>query len=435
MKKIKSIIIILGILIVIIVIILIIIIRQNTNEADNLITDSEYEEAEQNYAYIEEIEDYLKVKKCVNSYLSVINIENSAFYGYDENSNYVNLMSDEDINSYMYEVLSEEYINKNSINTSNIRNYVYEIEEDCFFIPLEMVYKGETENVKAYGVYGLIETQDFEPMMECYLIVNIDSNNNTYSIEQLESREEISTISVSVPDEIEEKDNNVFSELGLVREELIQEYINDFKRLALAYPEVLYDQFLDEEYRDKKFGSLESFEEYISQNEEEIESINPTEYQVTEYDEYTQYFTIDQNGNYYFFNSTTPGEYKIILDTYTIDLPQFTETYNSATDQQKVALNIDKFIKAINEADYKYAYNCLADSYKENYFNTQEEFETYVEENFYTSSTVTYNEFSTQGEYYTYSVTLTNDETEEQMTKTFIVQLGEETEFVLSFDR
>ena len=128
-------------------------------------------------------------------------------------------------------------------------------------------------------------------------------------------------------------------------------------------------------------------------------------------------------------------EYTLILDTYTIDLPEFLEKYNNSTDQQKVALNIDKFMQAINAKDYKYAYNCLADSFKNNYFKTQEEFENYAKENFYSSNNVEYNEFDTQGDVYTYSVILTDKETSEQKNKTFIVKLEEGTEFVLSFNR
>ena len=127
--------------------------------------------------------------------------------------------------------------------------------------------------------------------------------------------------------------------------------------------------------------------------------------------------------------------FSIILDTYTIDLPEFTEKYNSANENQKVALNIDKFMTAINAKDYKYAYNCLAGSFKNNYFKTEAEFENYAKANFYESNTVAYNTFETQGDLYTYSVTITDTKTANKKQKTFIMQLGEGTEFVMSFDR
>lgn len=435
MKKVKYMIIALVIIMVIIGIMLLVIKTREKNNKENLITDIEYEVENDNYSEIQQINEYLEIKKCVSIYLSYLNVNAAECYGYDEDGNYINLASDEDINSNIINLLSDEYINKNSISISNVRNYIYQIEDESFFIPLEIISKGNSDNVKTFGVYGLIETQDFVPITECFLIVNIDENNMTFSIEQFDNKDEIYNVKVNIPNEIQEKDNNVFSELGLIQEELIQEYINDFKRLALAYPDKLYNDFLDEEYRNKRYGNLEAFRKYISENKDRIESINLEKYQVTDYVGYTQYYAIDENGKYYIFNAENPAKYKILLDTYTIDLPEFTEKYNSATEQQKVALNIDKFMQAINAKDYKYAYGCLADSFKNNYFKTQAEFENYAKENFFEINTIEYNEFNTQGDVYTYSVILKDKSTGDQKAKTFIMRLGEGTDFEMSFNR
>ncbi len=439
MKKIRNIIILL-IVIISIIILGIIFISVQQKEREITETNESIEIMQQETTLEEsnkvmEIDEYLEIKKCIGSYLNELNIDSSAYYGYDESGNYVNLASDNDNNSSIINLLSDEYVKKNSIELSNVRNYTYKIESDCFFIPVEIVNKGNTDNVKSFGVYGLVENQEFVPMFESYLIINIDKNNRTYSIEQLNSKDEVYNVKVNVPSEIIEKDNNVFSEVGVTQEDLIHEYINDLKRLAFGYPEKLYNSFLDKEYKNRKFGNLDEFKKYISENRDEIEGINPEKYQISEYEGYIQYYIIDQNNKEYVFNVKTPMDYKIMLDVYTIDLPQFTEKYKTATSQEKVALNIDKFMQAINAKDYKYAYNCLADSFRNNYFKTQADFENYAKENFYSRNTVGYNQFDTQGEYYTYSIVLTNKETEEQKNKTFIMQLGEGTDFKLSFNR
>lgn len=49
--------------------------------------------------------------------------------------------------------------------------------------------------------------------------------------------------------------------------------------------------------------------------------------------------------------------FTVILDTYTIDLPEFTEKYTKASDEEKVLLNIQKGFTAINDKDYRYVYN------------------------------------------------------------------------------
>lgn len=438
MKKIRNLMIILVILLIIIVAICIIAKGKNYGRSINnpeSVGITEGRASKEIANKLVNIEEYLEVKKCVNSYLDELNVNSSRYYGRDESNSYIKLVSEEDINKYMYEVLSEDYINKNSINTNNVRDYVYKIENDYLFEIIELVNKGNTDNVKAFGVYGVIMTQEYEPLMECYIIVNVDENNRTFSVEQLKNKDELNNIEINVPAEIYEKDNNVFSQTGMAYEDLIKEYINHYKRLSLAYPELVYNSFLDDDYKAKRFGSFEEYKEYIDANRNEIIGINPAEYKVSEQGDYTQYIIKDDNSKYYIFNSKIPCDYKVILDTYTIDLPEFTEQYNSATEQQKVAMNIDKFIKAINAKDYKYAYNCLADSFKNNYFKTQEEFENYAKQNFYENNSVEYKEFDTKGEYYTYLVTLTKKDTKEQKNKTFVMKLGEETKFEMSFDR
>ena len=438
MKNIKFILVLLVIFIVVLITILII--TKNNKDPEIVYTEKDIEEMKKEMPIestnkVNDINSYIKVRNCANIYLSEININNSSYFGHDESGNYINLASENDINNYMYQVLSKEYINKNSITLDNIRSFVYRIEEECFYVPIEVYEKGNTENVKSYGVYGVILTQEFKPIEDSYIIINIDNINNTFSVEQLKGRDELESIVVNTPNEIEQKDNNVIPNIVLTDEEVIKAYINDYKRLALAYPEIAYNVLLDEEYKNRRFDSVKNFKEYVNQNKEEIISINPVEYLVYEENEYNQYIVKDSNNKYYIINAENPSNYRIMLDMYTIDIPQFIDKYNNGTEQEKVALNIDKFVQSINNSDYKYAYSCLADSFKNNYFKTQEEFEIYAKESFYSNSRVEYKDFNVQGDLYTYIVVLTNTATNEQMTKTFIVQLDEGTDFKLSFNR
>ena len=228
---------------------------------------------------------------------------------------------------------------------------------------------------------------------------------------------------------------NEFEILNVSTGDLLSTYFNKYKDDIFADLEKAYNT-LDEEYRQKKFGSIDNYKTYLQERYQEIALSKIVSYKIYDKnDEYTQYICIDNNGNYYIFNETGIMQYTVMLDAYTIDLPEFLEKYNNGTAQQKVALNIEKFVQAINDKSYNYAYNCLADSFKNNYFKTQEEFETYVKANFFENNSVKYNNFEVQGELYTYSVTITNKVTNEEINKTFIMQLEEGTEFVLSFDR
>lgn len=433
MKNIKRLLIISIIVLIILISIIFMLMKTGGNMENREILDGETD-IEQ-IKKMANIDDYLEVKNSMVKYLDTINVNSSAFYTYNDNGERIQTVKDDYINEQIMQVLSQEYISKKSINTNNVRDYIYKIDGKSFFTPIEIVEKGSKQNVKSFGVYGLITTMKYEPVGKIYMIVNIDKNNLTFSVQEVNSKEELDNSTVNIPNEIQEKENNTYEQIRRTYEDLLREYINDYKILSLAYPELLYNNFFDNEYKTKKFGNVENFKKYVNENKNQIIRIYPEKYEISEETENTQYTVIDSNQKKYIFNSKNASEYKILLDTYTISSPQDIEKYKEYNEQQKVALNIDKFIQAINDSDYKYAYNCLADSYKNNYFRTQADFETYAKQNFYTKSTIGYKQFSMEGEVYTYSVVLTNQKTGEKMNKTFICRLGEGTAFELSFNK
>ena len=99
-------------------------------------------------------------------------------------------------------------------------------------------------------------------------------------------------------------------------------------------------------------------------------------------------------------------------------------------------MNIDKFFQMINRQDYKTAYSCIAQSYKNNYFKTEEEFITYAKNNFYTYNDVTYKNYEQKGSYlYTFNINLsdlTKENSEEKEIK-IIMQLNDDLNFEMSF--
>ena len=126
-----------------------------------------------------------------------------------------------------------------------------------------------------------------------------------------------------------------------------------------------------------------------------------------------------------------------MLDTYTLDIPEFVTKYKSSNPQEKVILNINKFMLAINDKDYKYAYSILADSFKEKNFKTQQDFENYVKTKFFEKNEFSYQKFGNEANtYYTYVVKITDasKKSNQEITKTFIVLLEKETDFKLSFN-
>lgn len=360
----------------------------------------------------------------------------------------------------IYSLLNKEYIENNAISVDNVLDKIPQYEQMNNYITRE-VYVITGDKYSTFYAKTKLSEKDI------YYIVNMDSASNAFEIIPIDSEIYNRKINETIEsnqqyeDTVELNDYNKVTYIYLEEIDIVQKYFQDYLNNALFNPESSYN-LLNEEYRTKKFGSLDEYKQYVEKNKEILSSmckkVRRTSEEFEDYTKYEEYYAevsrngldkyrieetegkerlicIDTYGNYYIFNIDSIMNYTLILDTYTIDLPEFTEKYNSATDEQKVAMNIDKFIKAINAKDYKYAYNCLADSFKNNYFKTQEEFENYAKQNFYENNSVEYKEFDTNGEYYTYSVTLTKKDTKEQKNKTFVMKLGEETKFEMSFDR
>ena len=175
----------------------------------------------------------------------------------------------------------------------------------------------------------------------------------------------------------------------------------------------------------------------MKNNEEKYSKLRLDKYQISKEDDYIKYVCIDQNGNYYIFtqNEDDLVGYNIILDTYTIDLPEFIEKYNSVEENEKVLLNIQKIFLAINSGDYNYVYNKLDNTFKSNNFPTLSQFEEYAKQNFYANNKVSYGKYQKNGEVYVYNIQISDADNLQQaiIRKTFVMQLKEGTDFVMSF--
>ena len=440
LKKLKRIIIILLIIIVIIFILLLSILNNKKQEEEQIkeeiaqMVDTS-EEQQELMQFITDKKEYLNISNCLTKFISELNVKKSSYYGRDEKNNYTIVVSEDIINQNICNMLSQEYINENNIDLKNVREFVYKIEEKCFYVPVEVYSISNTENIRSYGIYGVIEDIEYNPITESYLILNVDENNQTFSVEVLDNIEQIKNKEGNNITEIPNKENNIYSDIiGVIDEKLIQEYINSYKRLALGYPEIIYNNYLDNDYKDKKYGTLEQYKEYVKNNKEEIKSINLKEYAILEEENYTQYIGIDQNGKYYIFNVATIFDYKMLLDNYTVDIAYFTRKYENSNSIEKCAYNIQKCIEAINNKDYLYVYNKLDNTFKENNYKTQESFIKVIKDKLYKVNVVDKHTVSNEGNIYIYDLIIKDkNSSDKKIPMKVIMQLKEGTDFVMSF--
>lgn len=429
-------------IIVIIIVILLFIQLQNKDDIGNIndVMEENGEDFTQTYGTTAngniDSASYLDVMNCAKKYFDALNIKNDVYYGYDENGNYGLIVEEKVLKQNIYDKLSKNYIMKNNISIQNIYEKVETLNTSILIVPLE-ISMFQNNNLKSFIIHALLETQgDYKVLKETFAIVNIDITNNSYSIEPLSGNyKNIAEVKVSQLDtEIEVNENNKFTPSYGTNEEMSKDYINLYKRLALGSPEKLYN-LLEEEYRNAKFVSLENFRGYIQSKQERIRGIRLEKYQVTRKDNYTQYVCVDQNDKYYIFREISPMQYTVILDTYTMDLPEFTEKYEKASNEDKVLMNIQKFFDAINDGDYKYAYNKLDETYKANNFKTQADFENYLKSNFFAQNKLSAGKAEKQGDIYLYNVTISDasEKDDKTVTTSFVMQLKEGTDFVMSF--
>lgn len=374
--------------------------------------------------------DFFTVQLCVNKYIMYLTEKDT---------------------ETLYKLLDKAYIKKFNITEDNVLQHVEDLSGNITFKAKKMYFEEVNENFyKYYAIGEIIESnteEEFTREEEMKITVNMDIDNMLFSIVPYgyggtfyeKDEESISGTQNQVKnEEVEIKDRYECNELEYVAisiDDLILLYFNDYKTCALTNPEQAYE-LLDKDYREKRFKNLEEYKSYISDNKNKIINDVLKSYKIKVDDETTTYICLGSYEDYYIFSENSVMDYTVILDTYTVDLPEFVEKYNSTNEQGKVALNIQKFVQSINDKNYRYAYNCLSDGFKNNYFKNQQSFENYIEQNLYESNEINYIEFETQGELYTYKVQFTEKENynSQIIEKTFIMKLGEGTDFELSFN-
>ena len=400
---------------------------------------------------VEDRERIYMVEQCISSYLDTININNSSYYMYDESGNQEKSV---DENEIILNLLTKEYTSKNNITKNNIENYVDKLDKDVFFVPLQMKYINNGD-IYQYAMIGYITDFDYNIIKEVGFKVNLDMSATktgdpdlSFTIEPINGEiNNIDEVQLEIKlTSVEKNDYNIVQYITTNTEEDCKRYLDYYKKMALSNPEEAYNR-LDEEYRNLRFGSLDAYKQYIEENKKDIQSIQISQYMTNTENGVKQNIAKDKYGKIYIFEGVDLFDLSIKLDTYTIETATFKEQYENGNEEVKVQMNINKFILMINNQDYEAAYNLLDDNFKNNYFNTLEEFIDYVKVYMYRYNNLELRNFNVNGNVYICDVTLkdaTNgkyiDETKGTggsgylLERTFYIQLTGDKDFKISFE-
>lgn len=275
----------------------------------------------------------------------------------------------------------------------------------------------------AVGITCVIITLNF---------INVEENENLTNINKIEH---VNNNNIIIDEQIKEYQNQIYqnttSEEQLEEEnkysdlEMMQIYLADFQAQVFNNVGNAYN-LLNEEYREKRFGNIDRFKQYITEKQHQLSNIKIMQYKVEEGYDYTVYKGTDEHGNYYHIIKNENMEYSIILDNYTM------QDYSDASTVEKIEKSVEKFILMLNSADYWNAYNVLEQTFKAAYFPTEQDFINYIKNNWFARNIIASKEVTEEGVCIITikdSIALTANKIQKQ----FKVNLGEEMEFTIEF--
>lgn len=298
------------------------------------------------------------------------------------------------------------------------------------------------DNVSIYYVYTKIRdknTLDISNEDDFYCTVILDKYNNTFSIKingKEYSENDLNAISKYSTSEVKLEGNNRYSEVIIYNEDIIKKYFNEYLKNVLYKAEIAYEM-LDEEYRSKKFNNIGVFNEYVNNNKFNLVNSTILKYSVDHFDKYTQYTILDNNNNYYIIKENNVMDFSILLDNYTVETEKFNEEYSNATDNVKIATNIDKIFKMINNKEYKNIYEkYLNIGFKNNYFSNYQKFEEFINDKFFNYNYLGSTSVDKQNGYYVATVNYKDgiSSAAESRVINIIMRLNQDNSFEFSFE-
>lgn len=464
MKQKKILIVIAVAIIIILIITGIILLVKNSNEDKVFDNSEEAEEVSdsesEDYTLIESQENkevmrvkdnriFYTIENCIKKYEAFVNLD------YNKQVNdlgYPSLAAEYEIDNEnakkeaILKLLDKDYIKDNGIDGNTLYNYIDESIQETTVEALKINKLENEEGISTEGYSVYAKKTNNGKTENLYYIVKIDTDEEVFCIYPINVNvyNDIDDIKIKNNTEyIEANDRNTFVYASINYGQIAARYFQEYKQLLLNDPEMAYSK-LDENYRNKKFGSIDEFYKFIEKNKEDIQLMQIYQYNYDSYTDYNEYLAKDRYENLYMFQENAPKDYVVKLDTYTILTEEFKENYKKSGGEEKVKIQMDVFRQMINSQDFKSAYNVLDENFKQNNFNTQEQFEQFIKENAFKYNKMEFRNVTEEDGVYVCEVTMTDltnggyvDETKKDINQynwNFITKLEDAENFKISFN-
>ncbi len=383
---------------------------------------------------------FFSAENCINTFIQMLNDDATNYYGYDENNNYTKIVSDKEINDIRINLLDNNYIKKNNINTSNFKEKIETYDKNIMFTPIKMkMIEGGWSNI--LFTYGIItDKESYEYIKDIYFKIYIDKKNNTFSLEpiELKNNETFDNFEIEYRDlNIEKNDNNIYEskDNDSLPENVAKKYMGYVKRLMVTKPELMYSR-LEEKYKNAKFDEYNKFYKYVLNNKATIINAMLKEYKTSIDENIYKIIIKDQYSNIYTIYENNIMDFTIRLDNYTILEDEILEKYNSSTNLNKINMQLARIIESINNKDYEFTYKRINEEFKKQNFANINEFENFIKNNFFDKNEINNISYTEENEIYILSCTIKNsNNSDETKDIKILIKLLENTELEISFSK
>lgn len=357
--------------------------------------------------------------------------------------------------------LNSDFINEDQINENNIFQKLEQYNNINSYMTVDM-YNYIGNGAISYYTKGIIDNRNV------YFILALDQTNGTFDIIPITGEKYNNILNGDLSDEVNNdrmisgKEYNFYSMLDFDDQGLAKKYYQEFITLMLASTDETYN-FLDEQYRNLRFPTINNFNQYINNNKEKFQTIYKvtsddgrdefnslsdylqfitenssaqlTNYAVVDNGESKQYVCLDGYNNYYIFNVKSPGDFTVYLDNHIIDTNSFIEKYDKSSEENKCALNAEKIKDAINTQDYSYIYSKLDNRFKSNKFPSEDNLRLYLQSQLFNATEFEYSKVKKNSEIYEINL-IAKDKTGKntvQKNVTIIMKLLDNRDYTMSF--
>ena len=323
-------------------------------------------------------------------------------------------------------ILDKTFINQNSITSLNINESLsMYIQYDYNIVN---IYQQATEEI---FVTYLVECTQNSSNNKIYIFLAVDNTNGTYKIYPTQnSKQQYANKNL-----IEQNSYNSYKNTTVDNEMMCKMYFEDIIKLLQTNTQKSY-KLLNEEYKNKKFKSIEDFYEYVDNNNKYYSRASISSYKVNIANNGNrEYIIVDKCGNYYIIIAESVNNYNVMLDSYTVPLTQTTQKYNESTTVQKACICIETIKEMINTKDYNSIYSHLNNEFKLNNYETVDYLEKFIKDKFYENNKFEYKTYQKSTNNYIVNVKVfdcNNDNNSFEMT--YVIKLGNTiNDFEVSF--